>query len=78
MTIKLDMTKARLADSTKPAKPAVPSNSTKLGPPPVTTEYARKRAEFLRAVETFGICSREALHAASAFEYAKSYPERQQ
>jgi len=78
MTIKIDMTKARLADPTKPATPAVSSKSQKDSAPPVTAEYVRTRAAFLQALETYGICSAEALHAASDFEYAKSYPDRQQ
>jgi hypothetical protein len=78
MTIKIDMTKARLADPTIPAKPAVSSKSQKDGPPPVTADSARKRAAFLAAAEKFGIMSPEALHAASEWEYQRSYLDKQQ
>jgi hypothetical protein len=57
---------------------AVPSNPQKATPPSVTAESARKRAAFLEASEKFGILSREALHAASEWEYQRSYLDKQQ
>jgi len=53
-------------------------SSQKVSPTPETAESANKRAAFLEACDKFGIMSREALHAASDYEYQRSYLDKQQ
>jgi len=42
-------------------------------PAAITVESAKKRAAFLEALEQYGFMSPEALHAASDWEYQRSY-----